>query len=412
MTYITSETAQTTFTLSAINELLDLATEAAQSKDWFEVSHNLKQLPQSKNKLWLLEKTSWQQVFDLAVNMLTEADFQHKWEITKIFPRLGTDVIDPLVCLVLDDSVEVEIRWFICQILGHFTDQKVVIVLVKLLQQTEDEELIAIAGKTLSKIGNDAIDALVQISAQSQYHLLAIQSLCYIHTAATIKPLLEVIQDSDPKIRTMAIKALGRFHDYRIPPALVTALEDVSSNVRKEAAIALGFRPDLASELDLTKHLALLLHDLNLEVCSQAAISLGRIKQDQANLALYKVVQQSITPISLKLDIVKALGWSNLNSAVDYLKLALTDQSELLRQAIIVTLGKIEPFYLKQKSAQTLVEFWQNQQPTSTEIKQVLANSLGELGSRCGQTTLKQLELDGDRKVKLYALAALKKLSN
>lgn len=209
----------------------------------------------------------------------------------------------------------------------------------------------------------------------------------------------------------MAIKALGSFHDCRVPPVLVIALQDVASKVRREAVIALGFRPDLTSELDLAEHLKLLLHDLNLEVCRQAAISLGRIKQDKANFSLHEVLRQNTTPISLKLDIVKALGWSNLDSAIDYLQLALVNQSEILLPEIIITLGRIESLLLKQKAAQALVNFWQSQQPNSAQIKQVLANSLGELGCNCGQTTLKQLSLDCDRKVQLYALASLKKLS-
>ena len=413
MTHITSESEseETTFTSSTINQLLDLAIEAVQREDWFEVSQNLKQIPQDKSKLWLLEEASWHKAFDLAVKMLTEADFQHKWEITKIFPRLGTNIIDPLAFLLLNSYVEVEIRWFICQILGHFNNQRVVVTLVRLLQQTEDEELIAIAGKTLSKIGDGAIDALVKLSTQSQYRLLAIQSLCYIHTIATINPLLEVTQDINPEIRTMAIKALGSFHDCRIPPVLVAGLQDVASNVRREAVIALGFRPDLASELDLIEHLKLLLHDLNLEVCRQAAVSLGRIKQDKANFALQEVLQKNTTPISLKLGIIKALGWSNLDSAVDYLKLALVNQGEILGQEIIVTLGRIESLPLKQKAAQALIDFGQTQQPNSAQIKQALANSLGELGCDCGQAILQQLSLDCDRKVKLYALAALKNIS-
>lgn len=413
MTYITSESGleKTTLASSTINKLLNLTKEAAQKEDWFEVSQNLKQIPQSTSKLWLLEEVSWHKVFDLAVKMLTESDFQHKWEITKIFPRLGANIINPLASFLLDNSVEVEIRWFICQILGNFTDQRVVVTLVKLLQQTEDEELITIAGKTLSKIGDGAIDALVKLSIQSQYRLLAIQSLCYIHTLATIEPLLKVTQDVNPEIRTMAIKALGSFHDSRIPSILVAALQDVASNVRKEAVIALGFRPDLASEFNLTEHFKWLLHDLNLEVCRQAAISLSRIKQKEANFALYEVLQKETTPISLKLAIVKALGWSNLNSAIDYLKLSLVNQSELLCLEIIVTLGRIESLPLKQKAAQVLVDFWQSQQPNSAQIKQVLANSLGELGCHCAQTALKQLTLDCDRKVKLYAIAALKNIS-
>ena len=414
MTYLKSEAADKSKSQSvwAVKKILDLAKDAAQRQDWLEVSNYLKELPQSQAKLLLLESAQWQTAFDLALEMLLKADFQHKWEITKLLPSFGEDLIPPLASLVQDETTEAEVRWFICQILGNFPNQKVVLTLVELLQQTTDEELIAIAGKTLTKIGNNAIDALVELYAQPQYRRLAVQSLYYIRTAETIEPLLKIIQDTQPELRTIAIKALSSFHDPRIPAVLITALEDSASSVRKEAAIALGFRSDLCQELSLINHLQPLLFDLNLEVCRQAAVSLGRMKTQEANAALFQVLQTETTPVSLKLDLIKALGWSKISSAIDYLDKALTNKSELVQQEIIITLGRITAQQLQQQSAQVLVNFWQqNQAACDPQIKQALATSLGELRCSCAQITLEQLATDSDRKVKLHALSALKKLS-
>ena len=104
------------------------------------------------------------------------------------------------------------------------------------------------------------------------------------------------------------------------------------------------------------------------------------------------------------------IEYSN-KKTIEYLQLALVSQSEILSQEIIVTFGRIEPPLLKEKAALALVDFWHTQQPNSIQIKLLLANSLGELGCICGQTTLERLSLDYDRKVTLYALTALKKIS-
>ena len=416
MTYIKPEKAPNQAP-SSIKEILDLGLVAAQQQDWVLVNNCLKLLPQttthSKAKLFLLGQEEWQRASELAVEMLIKADFQHKWEITKLVPLFGENIIPPLTTLVKDETVEADVRWFICQILGQFGNETVVLTLVELLEQTTDSELIAMAGKTLSKIGNSAIDALVDLLAQPEYRFLAVQSLSYIRTAATIDPLLKVVTAPEPELRTIAIRALGSFHDRRVPPVLITALQDVASNVRKEAAIALGFRPDLCHELNLVTHLQPLLYDLNLEVCRQAAVSLGRMKQEAATAALFKVLQADTTPINLKLDLVKALGWSEISSAINYLQQALTNSSELVTQEIITVLGRITPPELKLQATQVLVDFWQdtNHQLYSSQIKQALATSLGELRCNCAQQSLEQLAADEDRKVKLHVLAALKKIS-
>jgi HEAT repeat protein len=432
VTYIKPETTSNQSSLikvvKVVKVILQKGQKAAEKQDWLEVSNQLMQLPQKKSQgksqdksednqeEFLLAPEDWQFAFNIALKMLMEGDFPHKWEIAKIFPLLGQEIITPLGALVLDEIIEVEVRWFICQILGNCAQQSVVFTLVQLLQQSQESELIIIAAKTLSKIGDRAIDALADLLSQPEYCLLAANSLSYIHSAATIPPLLAITTNEDAELRAIAIKTLGSFHDPRVSPVLIAALKDQASTVRKESAIALGFRPDLCQEVNLVKHLQPLLYDLNLEVCSQAAISLGRMQQLTATKALFKVLQADTTPLRLKSDLVKALAWSNLSSGITYLEQALINASELIIQEIIVVLGRTTTPKLKEESAQVLINFWQQQpsppQLLSPAIRQALANSLGALGDRSAQPILEQLATDSDRKVQIHALAALKKINN
>ena len=410
MTYIKPESGSNR--TYSVKSILDRGLEAASQQNWTEVSDRLKLLPQKssgKTKLFDLKPADWDTAFNLALKMLIVADFQHKWEVAKLLPLFGSEIVVPLCTLVGDETVAAEVRWHVCKILGSFPEQRVVLSLVELLQQTTDPELIGVAGKTLIEIGDRAIDALVDLLSQPKHRRLAVQSLSYIRTTATIDPLLEVATDYDSEIRTIAISALGSFHDSRIPPVLVSALQDKASSVRKEATIALGFRPELCQKLDLVAHLQPLLKDLNLEVCRQAAIALGRMRQETANTALFEVLQADTTPLALKSDLVKALGWSETASGISYLHQAL-NQEEFVAGEIAIALGRINTPELKRTSTLALLDFWQNHQHCSSAIKQILATSLGELRQSAAAPVLKQLSTDSDRKVKLHAICALKKL--
>jgi len=414
VTYIKPETESNQLP-SSVSQILLMGLAAAQQQDWLSVCDYLKLLPQTKSrkkpKLFILSAKDWQAAQAIAVSVLIEADFQHKWTISKLIPLFGNEIIPSLTTLVKDKTVEADVRWFICKILGKFKDEKVVMALVELLHQATDREIIEIVGQTLSEIGDDAVEALSNLIGQPKYSLLAVQSLYHIRTAKTIEPLLKVTSNPEPERRTLAIKALGSFHDERIPPVLLRALGDQASTVRIEAAIALGFRSDVAEELDLINHLSPLLCDFNLDVCRQAAISLGRMKQDTANQALFEALQAETTPISLKLDLVKALGWSELKSAIDYLTLASVKSCVAVTQEIITILGRFPVSEFKPVATQTLLNFWQSEhQELTPQLKQSLATSLGELRCPNAKVVLEQLAQDSDRKVQLHAKSALKKI--
>ena len=417
MTYIKPETLPNQ-SLSSVRAILHLGTKAAHRQDWLTLSNYLKQLPQKQNdkkeQEFDLNRDDWNTALNLAISMLIKAEFAHKWSINKLLPWFGEEIIPVLIALVKDEKVEADVRWLVCQTLGKFSQPEVVLTLVELLDSTTNQELIAIAGKTLTRIGDNAIDALQKLLTQPKHQVLAVQSLYYIRTAKTIEPLLEIAENYNSELKAIAIEALGSFHDCRIPPILIKALQDKASNVRQKAAIALGFRADLADKLNLVEHLSPLLSDFNLEVCRQAAISLSRMKNETATAAIFKVLQSDITPVRLKLDLVKALGWSEIDSSIGYLANALNCSVPAVTVEIITVLGRTNQAELKSQAARILVDFWHSSssQLELSQIKQSLATSLGELGDECGKEILEQLRQDSDRKVKLYAVSALKKISS
>lgn len=392
-------------------KIIEQGIKAAQEQNWLLVTRYLQQLPLNSKKL-PLTAINWEKGFQLALSVLLYGDFQQRWEIAKIIPRFGKEVIHPLIAILEDEEADLEVRWFTSRILGEFNDSVIVIALVKLLQQTEHEELILVAAKTLANIGNTAIDALSGLLATEEYRLLGVQALAYIHSVATIDPLLTVVKDSDPDVRAIAIETLGSFRDERIIPILLQALQDNAAKVRKEAVIALGFRRDLVTKLALVEQIEPLLYDLNLEVCHQTATTLGRIGNQEATIALFNVLKSPLTPLSLKLNLVRALSWSGTELALNYLQQALVTEEEEVCQEIVAVLGRLTVSKLKVQANQILLDFWYSAkgQVSQSLLKQNLATALGILGKQEAILCLQELSKDTEGSVRLHAIAALKKL--
>ena len=393
---------------------IEQGIKAAQQQNWLLVTQYLQQLSLNKKKppSIRLTKTNWEQGFKLALSVLFNGDFQQRWEIAKIIPRLGEGVIQPLITVLEDEEVDPEVHWFIIRILGEFNDPAVVIALVKLLQQTEQEELALIAAQTLAQIGNGAVDALSELLVAEEYRFLCVQALAHIRTVETIDPLLTVVKDSQPEIRAIAIETLGSFRDHRIISILLQALEDPVAKVRKEAVIALGFRSDLCLQLDLVKQIEPLLYDLHPEVCRQAAVSLGRIGNEEAATSLFKVLKSAHTPTILKIDLVRALSWNGTELALSYLQQTLWVEEDQVSQEIIAVLGRLTKPQLKAQAVKILVNFWHSEQGqvSKPQLKQNLATAFGVLGDNQAMASLQQLAVDREDSVRLHAIAALKKI--
>lgn len=351
-------------------------------------------------------------VIELGLFLLESGDFQQRWDVAKLFPQVGEKIIEPLLIILENENIETEYRWFVARILSEFNDLKVIIPFTKLLQTTEEEEILNVVAEGLTKMGNSAVKSLEILLQRDEYsRLLAVKALAQIRHSDTIKPLLTVVDDYNPEIRAIALECLGSFHHKPLIFILINALSDPVYSVRKEAIIALGMQSKLATEFNLVTHLKPLLYDINLEICQQTALALGRIKTDEAIEELSIVLQKKTTPIELKKEVIKALSWTELPQALIYLKQTLfTDDLEICK-IIIDLLGNQKCETVRNQSSEILEDFLLSNNPISQEpkIKQKMAVAFGELGNQTAISCLKKLSHDSNKSVKLHAVSGLKK---
>ncbi|HEY9812754.1 MAG TPA: HEAT repeat domain-containing protein [Candidatus Sericytochromatia bacterium] len=398
-----------------ILNILSQAQTAAQQKDWSLVNQYLQQLITAKPEknaeiASQLTTAELEQVLYLALEVLNAGDFQERWDVAKVFPKLGENAIAPLITIMQDEDAEIELRWFAGRILAGFNHPTVVTSLIELIKTTDDEELVEMARTALTNLGSSAIDALTNLLAEEESRLLAVRSLAQIRSSQTITSLLTVVKDQNVTVRATAIEALSSFHDAIIPPILLSALQDLAAPVRKEAVVGLGLRPDLRDELDLVNHIKPLLYDFNIDVCGCAAIALGRLGTDDAATALFSILKSPATPEILQLTVVRALAWINTSYSLDCLRQGLTSTPSV-SQEIIMLLGRIEK-PLKSQAADILIDFFNSEQLSQqTSLKNSLALALGQLGEIKAINPLIQMLADSDSSVQLHAIAALKTLA-
>jgi HEAT repeat protein len=435
-----------------MSDVLEQAQIAADRQNWSEVVQCLQQLPVSGRKRHSQqqptlgepielpqEPDNLEQAVSLAIEVLEGGDFQERWDVAKVLPNFGTSAIAPLTDILEDEDADTEQRWFAARILGEFDRPEVIQALANLVKNP-DEDLSQIAAETLANLGPTAIDSLAALLLQEDSRLFATAALAQIRRTETIAPLLSVVRDPQAAVRAAAIEALSSFRDDRIGPVLVEALSDPATAVRKEAAIALGVRSYLDGELDLVKLLKPLLRDIRLEVCTSAAIAIGRLKTDAAAAALLELLQSPTTPVALQIEAIRALGWIETAAALDSLQQVLMARSALeagtgeppnstmlvagenlpianikstVCQEIVAVLGRVENPELKAKAAEILLDLLAADRPAvqEVEIKKSLAVALGQLGDPIALDALTQLLADPDTSVRLHSTAALKQLS-
>lgn len=397
--------------------LRQIQSQAA-AKNWLEVNYQLQQLPclASPTHFQTTEAKVKAQVIELALQVLIAGDFQQKWHVAKMFPLMGQDILPSLAALADPEQVDNETQWFVASILGNFKTQVAVIALAKILQTTQEPDLIAIAAKSLTQIGDLAVATLINLLEKPPHRLVAAKSLAHIRLVSALPTLCSLAADTNPEIRLLAIEALGSFHSPEVTNTLLQALQDTSSLVRKEAVTALGFRQNIEDRSTIVEQIAPLLYDINLDVCRQTAIALSRMKSESASKLLNLALQSEQVSLVIKIDIVKSLAWSEVGLALDYLldylEVAYRDANEIICQEIITVLGRISTRELKPKAIAILQNFWFANHPDRIDFasKKALVTALGELRAVTAQDILKQLAQDTNKTIQLYALASLKKI--
>ncbi|MHC5851299.1 HEAT repeat domain-containing protein [Nostoc sp.] len=424
--------------VSNIKQLLVQAEAAHNSADWSSLIQYLQQLILGADSEHPEIVENREYLLKLTLFMLKMGDFQQRWEITKVLTHLGDISIPPLVEILEDEEAEEELRWYVARTLGEFQHPEAIASIVELLKNDQDEELKAIAATALGQMGTVAIASLTELLLDEDTRLLAVRSLCCIRQPETITPLLSVVQDPQAAIRAAAIEALSSFHDERVPPALLKALDDTAATVRRIAVLGLGFRPDLHQALDLITRLQPKLYDFNLDVRCAAAVTLSRIGSDDAAKHLFDLLISPQTPITLQLETIRALSWVGTLSSLEYLQTALNQStSETVWQEIVTVLGRVQEPQLTTPAAEILLQILRclscgtlrerqaslrealpTPTPTLTphpatkiaSIKSAIALSLGQLGEMQAIEPLISLLGDSNALVRLHAIAALKNL--
>lgn len=392
------------------SEILEQAQTAANQQDWGQLSQSLHQLL-SNDELSETERSLFCDpnitavLLNLAMQVLEAGSFQERWEIGKLFPNFGTDAIAPLIELLNDEEAELEAQWFAVRILGSFKHPQVIDALIELLKISQSEELNAMAVSVLASMGKTAVPMLEPLLVDASTRLFAVQALGQIRRSETVPLLMRVAHDPNAQVRAIAIEALSSFHAPEIVSVLIDALQDPVSQVRFAAVAGLGFCQDSPN---LVTYLRPMLLDLNLEVCRQAAITLGRLGTPEAAMALYEVLRSPHTPKNLAIELVRALGWMKLPEALNYLEDALLQLPlpETVQLEIIQSLGRIDSNTLKYQATGILL----NVLPLlrSAVTRQAIALSLGQLGNVEALNSLIDLLADTEDSVRFHAISALK----
>jgi HEAT repeat protein len=373
---------------------LTLALVAAQDQNWQQVSNLLPQLDPQLDA---------QQILDLSIQLLTQGNFQDAWLLTKVLPTLGARAVPPLVTLLQDTEFPAETQWFVGKILSSFQAGLVIRELVACLQPPTTATQQVIVLQALTDLGVPAIQYITALLSEPAQHQTAVFALAQIRHSHTIEPLLTVVNDPDPQIRSTAIEALGSFHDDRVAPLLLTKLKDPSSLVRQAAVVSLGMRPELAIELQLVDQLRPMLKDINPAVYGAAAIALGRMGSDDAALALWNCYEQPTCPADLQAQIIAALGWIDSAQSLGYLRQILwTAQVEQWAAFAVRSMG----LQISQKLTiiQILQEYLQQPSANATvSTRQEIATVLGNISSPETVELLRLLLADPDERIRWQA---------
>jgi HEAT repeat protein len=395
-----------------MSNLLELWQEAESQGDWVLLNHYLQQALLSNQLDHVLQEIGVDRCLKMAIAVLSQGDFQDRWDVAKVFPALGEAAVPTLVELVRDDEAEFETRWFAARLLGEFQTEVSLGALIELLHPSEDEELRAMAAKALAYRGETAIAHLTPLLSNSETRPLAVRCLAQMPTPAVINPLLPVASDPQSELRQLAIDALSNFDDPRVLPVLLSGLTDSVAATRQVAITGLGRWVHAPVEVNLVERLSERLFDLDLEVCRRAAIVLAKSGSDNAAAALFRVLTSNHSPLPLRLECARSLGWMASVAALDYLRQALVAYPEpLLAQEIIQILGRWRNSSLKPEAVQVLLQVLTNDQTfPDPEIQQEIALALGCLGEKSAIDPLIQMLTQENEGVRLHAIAALKQL--
>jgi HEAT repeat protein/beta-lactamase regulating signal transducer with metallopeptidase domain len=209
-----------------------------------------------------------------------------------------------------------------------------------------------------------------------------------------LEVLAEALDDPDPKVREMAIRALDRIRDESAVDLLIQALTDSSAEIRRRAARTLGKIEDPRA----IQALATALNDEDPEVRQRVIEALGDIEDSRAVDWLIPLLTDP--NVEIRREAARALGEIEDPGAVQALGTALNDEDLEVRQRVIEALGDIEDVSAVDWLILLLTD-------PNVEIRREAARALGEIGDPGAVQALAGVLEDPDLEVRQSVIRAL-----
>ncbi|MCY7408004.1 MAG: HEAT repeat domain-containing protein [Alkalinema sp. CAN_BIN05] len=286
------------------------------------------------------------QILNGLLQALEWGDFQVRWDVSKLLPKLGNSAIEPLLNRLNDllndttDSDE-ELQWFIVRTLGAWEDDGVMLALLEVFR-SGNPDVQSMSATVLAQYGDRSLTVLKSMletgleTASSS--LWAVRILANIRTVETVEMLLQLAVHLNPEVCCTAIAALGNFQDNRIAVVLIQSLKSPIARIRETAAEAIAFCQTLSFDRRI-EVLTPLLWDLNSLVCVRSATSLGRLG-DGATESLLRALKSEPLPDALAIELVRSLlRVESVEALIGLFKASQT--MSLVRTELLRALGRV-----------------------------------------------------------------------
>ena len=350
------------------------------------------------------------QVLDGLLQALEWGDFQVRWDVSKLLPKLGNSAIEPLLNRLNDalndptDSDE-EVQWFIVRTLGAWEDDGVMVALLEVLR-SGNPDVQSMAATVLAQYGDRCLSVLkpmLQTGLEAESSLWAVRILANIRSVETVEMLLQLAVNPDTEVCCIAIAALGNFQDNRIAGVLIQALKSPVARIRETAAESIAFCQTLGCDRRI-EVLTPLLWDLNGAVCIRSATSLGRLGENSTE-PLLRALESEPLPDALAIELVRSLlRLETVEALIGLFKASQT--MSLVRTELLRALGRVRK--LKDLAVAYLIELIQ--QNLALTDRKLAVTALGNLAQPDAIDGLLDQFTTVDSSVRFHILQALQQI--
>lgn len=219
------------------------------------------------------------------------------------------------------------------------------------------------AARTLAKIGEPAIDALVKAldSQDENVRRLVVKSLGQIGNIHSVETLIGALSDKSRRVRAAAAIALGSYRHPIVSQKLTKAFIESDPGIRIDLVYALSQINDIIAVPFLMEQF----DNQTPDVRAAIALALGKLRDARAMPTLFKAVQDDDEIV--RANALYALSSFYTPKVIEVLIEGLDDPVERVREAAIEALTQVSGMKLG-TDKQKWQNWWQVQKQAMGEI--------------------------------------------